>query len=147
MTNKIIVASTFYKKAGAPGWLWDMMSKPTFEGMPQPYKDEYLKINPDTNALHRMYERDVARMQSFPDIPDEQMRSIKAPAFIIIGDRDVTTPEHAAEMHRLISNSRLAIIPGGHGDYIGEMTTPQDSTLIAATVSLINKFLSEPLKK
>lgn len=144
MTNKIIVASTFYKKAGAPGWFWDMMSKPTFEGMPQPYKDEYLKINPDTNALHRMYERDVARMQSFPDISEAQMKSIKAPAFIIIGDRDVTTPEHAAEMHRLISNSRLAIIPGGHGDYIGEMTTPQDSTLIAATVSLINKFLSEP---
>jgi pimeloyl-ACP methyl ester carboxylesterase len=143
MANKIIVASTFYKKAGAPNWFWDMMSKPTFEGMPQPYKDEYLKINPDTNALYRMYERDVARMQSFPDISEEQMRSIKAPAFIIIGDRDVTTPEHATEMHRLLSNSRLAIIPGGHGDYIGEMTTPQDSTLIAATVSLISNFLNE----
>lgn len=147
MTNKIIVASTFYKKAGAPDWFWDMMSKPTFETMPQPYKDEYLKINPDTNALHRMYERDVARMQSFPDISEEQMKSIKAPAFIIIGDRDVTTPEHVAEMHRLMSNSRLAIIPGGHGDYIGEMTTPQDSILIAATVSLINKFLNEPIAK
>ncbi len=145
ITNKIIVASTFYKKAGAPNWFWDMMSKPTFESMPQSYKDAFLKINPDTNALHRMYERDVARMQSFPDISEEQMKSIKAPAFIIIGDRDVTTPEHAVEMHRLISNSRLAIIPGGHGDYIGEMTTPQDSTLIAATVSMINKFLSEPM--
>lgn len=147
MTNKIIVASTFYKKAGAPDWFWDMMSKPTFEGMPQPYKDEFLKINPDTNALHRMYERDVARMQSFPDISEEQMKSIKVPAFIIIGDKDVTTPEHAAEMHRLISNSRLAIIPGGHGDYIGELTTPQDSIIIAATVSLINKFLNEPTVK
>lgn len=147
MTNKIIVASTFYKKAGAPDWFWEMMSKPTFEGMPQPYKDAYLKINPDTNALHRMYERDVARMQAFPDIPEEQIRSIKAPAFIIIGDRDVTTPEHAAEMQRLISNSRLAIIPGGHGDYIGELASPQDSTIIAATVALINKFLSEPEKK
>jgi pimeloyl-ACP methyl ester carboxylesterase len=73
--------------------------------MPQPYKDAFLKINPDTNALHRMYEGDVARMQSFPDILEEQMKSIKAPAFIIIGDRDVTTPEHATEMHRLISNS------------------------------------------
>lgn len=143
MTNKIIVASTFYKKSGAPEWFWDMMANPTFEGMPQPYKDEYLKINPDTNALHRMYERDVARMQSFPDITEEQMKSIQSPAFIIIGDRDVTTPEHATEMHRLISNSRLAIIPGGHGDYIGEITTPQDSTLIAATVSMINKFLIE----
>ncbi|MFZ1678108.1 MAG: alpha/beta hydrolase [Saprospiraceae bacterium] len=143
MTIKIIVASTFFKRSGAPDWFWDMMSKPTFEGMPQPYKDAFLTINPDSNALNRMYERDVARMQSFDDITDDQMKSIKAPAFIIMGDRDVTTVEHAGEMQRLISNSRLAVIPGGHGEYIGELTTPQDSTLISATVSMINKFLNE----
>ena len=51
MTNKIIVASTFYKKAGAPDWFWDMMSKPTFEGMPQALKDAFLKINPDTTRI------------------------------------------------------------------------------------------------
>ncbi len=147
MTNKIIVASTFYKKAGAPDWFWDMMSKPAFEDMPQLYKDAFLKINPDPNALRRMYERDVERMQSFPDILEERMKSIKATAFIIIGDKDVATPEHAVEIHRLLCNSRLAIIPGGHGDYIGEITAPKDSTLIAAIVSLINKFLSEPLTK
>ena len=144
MTNKIIVASTFYKKAGAPSWFWEMMSKPTFEGMPQPYKDAFLRINPDPQALYRMYESDVTRMLSFDDISDEQIRSIKAPAFIIAGDRDVATPEHAVEMHRLLTNSRLAIIPGGHGDYIGELTTTQDSTLIAATVSMINNFLQQP---
>jgi pimeloyl-ACP methyl ester carboxylesterase len=147
MTNKIIVASTFYNRAGAPSWFWDMMSKPTFEGMPQPLKDAYLNINPDPKALHKMYERDVARMQAFPDISDEQMKSIKAPAFIILGDKDVVTPDHGVEMHKLLSNSRLAIIPGGHGDYIGETTTPQDTILISATVSMINKFLSEPVEK
>jgi pimeloyl-ACP methyl ester carboxylesterase len=147
LTNRIIVGSTFYKRAGAPDWFWDMMSKPTFEGMPQPYKDAFLKINPNTKALHRMYERDVARMQSFTDITDEQMKSIKAPAFIIMGDKDVTTPEHLGEMQRLIPNSSIAIIPGGHGEYIGELTMPQDSTLIAATVSMINKFLNEPITK
>jgi pimeloyl-ACP methyl ester carboxylesterase len=147
MTNKIIVASTFYKKAGAPDWFWNMMSKPTFEGMPQAYKDAFLEINPDTTALHKMYERDVARMQSFPDISDEQMKSIKASAFIISGDRDVTNAEHLVEMHLLIANSRLAIIPGGHGEYIGELTTLQDRLLIAATVSMINRFLSETTEK
>lgn len=147
LTNKIIVASTFYKRAGAPAWFWDMMSKPTFEGMPQPYKDEYLKINPDPKALYRMYERDVARMQTFPDISETKIRSIKAPAFIIAGDKDVVTPEHAVEMHRLISNSQLAIIPGGHGDYMGEMNTPLNRILIEATVSMINKFLCEPIMK
>ncbi len=145
--NKIIVASTFYNRSGTPPWFWDMMGKPTFEGMPQPFKDAFLKVNPDTNALHRMYERDVARMQAFPDISDEQMKSITAPALIIIGDNDVATPEHAAQMHRLLSNSQLAIIPGGHGDYIGEITAPHDGILIAATVNMINKFLSEPLPK
>lgn len=75
------------------------------------------------NGLKMYYERDVARMQSFPDISEEQMKSIQAPALIIIGDADVVTPEHAAEMHRLLSHARLAIIPGGHGDYIGEIIT------------------------
>lgn len=146
MTDKIIVASTFYKRSGAPEWFWEMMSKPSFEGMPQIYKDAFLKINPDPKALYRMYERDVARMQAFQDISEEQMKSVKAPALIIIGDKDVVTPEHAVEMHRLLSGSRLAILPGGHGDYIGEITTPQDTTVIAATASMINIFLNEPVQ-
>lgn len=147
MTNKIIVASTFYKKSGAPDWFWNMMSNPSFATMPQAYKDAFLAVNPDTNALHRMYERDVARMQSFPDLTEEQVKSIKAPAFIILGDKDVTTVEHAGEMQGLISNSMLAILPGGHGDYIGEINTPKDSNLISSTVLMINKFLSEEGEK
>ena len=146
LTHKIIVASTFYNKTGAPSWFWDMMGSPSFETMPQQLKDAFLKVNPDSAALYQMYKRDVARMQSFPDISMQEMLTIKAPAFIIIGDKDVTTPEHAAEMHKLLTNSRLAIIPGGHGDYIGEITTPQDSILIAATVNMINQFLSDEIK-
>jgi pimeloyl-ACP methyl ester carboxylesterase len=147
LVNKIIVASTFFKKAGAPDWFWEMMSHATFEGMPQPLKNAYLQINPDTNALYAMYKRDVTRMQSFKDIPEENIKAINAPAFIIIGDEDVVRPEHAVEMSRLIAHSRLAILPGIHGEYIGEITTPQDSTLINATVSMIEKFLNEPVKK
>ncbi len=144
LVNKIIVASTFYKKDGAQPWFWDFMAKATFEGMPQPLKDAFLKLNPDSNALHRMYERDVTRMQSFRDISEELMKTIKAPAFIIIGDKDVVRPEHAVEMYRLLPHATLAILPGGHGDYIGEITTPWNNTLIAATVTMINKFLNEP---
>lgn len=144
MANKIIVASTFYKRAGAPSWFWEMMSKPTFEGMPQMYKDAFLKINPDKTALFKMYERDIARMQSFPDIPDEQMKNIKSPVLILLGDRDVTTPEHASEMQKLLPNAHIAIIPGGHGEFIGEIIMPQSSHLISATVSIINHFLQEP---
>ena len=147
LVNKIIVASTFYKKSGAQPWFFDFMGKATFEGMPQPFKDAFLKLNPDSNALHKMYERDITRMQSFRDIPEELMKKIKAPSFIIIGESDVARPEHAVEMYRLLPQSKLAILPGGHGDFIGEITTAQDSELIAATVSMINKFLNEPVTK
>jgi pimeloyl-ACP methyl ester carboxylesterase len=147
MVNKIIVASTFYKKDGAQPWFRGFMANATFEGMPQPLKDAFLKINPDTNALHAMYKRDVTRMQSFADIKEELMKTIQAPSFIITGDADVVRAEHAVEMYRLLPHARLAILPGGHGDYIGEITTQQDSILITATVSMIEKFLSEPVTK
>jgi pimeloyl-ACP methyl ester carboxylesterase len=145
MTNKIIVASAFYKRSGAPDWFWPMMNNPTFEGMPQPFKEAFLKINPDPKALRQMYERDVARMQSFTDISDEQIKSIKAPTLIIMGDKDVVTSSHAAEMQNILSGARLAIFPGGHGDYIGEITTPQDKVFINATASMITKFLNNKL--
>ncbi len=141
LTDKIVVASTFYKKSGAFNGFWEMMNTATFESMPKAFKDAFIAVNPDTSALHQMYKRDVARMRSFNDIPDQLLASIKAPTLIIAGDKDVVTPEHAAEMHRMIKNSRLAILPGGHGDYLGEVTTPQDSALISYTASLVKKFL------
>jgi pimeloyl-ACP methyl ester carboxylesterase len=143
LVNKIIVAAAFYKKSGAQPWFFDMMANATFEQMPQPYKDAFLKINPDTNAIHRMYERDVARMQSFPDISEELMKTIKAPAFIITSDQDVVTPEHAVEMHRLLPKSQLAIFPGGHGEFLGELTIPFDSVVVAGTVAMVERFLKE----
>ncbi|HYJ37687.1 MAG TPA: alpha/beta hydrolase [Chitinophagaceae bacterium] len=146
IVNKIIVASTMYKKDGAQPWFWDMMAKATFEQMPQPYKDAFLQINPDKDALHRMYERDVARMQSFKDIKEEDIKSVKAPVLILIGDNDVATPEHAVEMFRKMQNAKLMILPGGHGDYIGEFTTVKPGQKEYPALPIIEAFLKEAPK-
>ena len=145
LVKRIIVASTMYKKDGAYPWFWDMMRQTTFDQMPRPLKDAYMKINHDENALQNMFKRDVARMQSFRDIKEEDMKGVKAPSFIIIGDEDIVRPEHAVAMYRLLPHSRLAILPGVHGEYLGEIVTPKDTTLIAATVSMIEHFLNEPM--
>ena len=147
LVNKIIVASTMYNKSGAQPWFWDMMAHTTFEEMPQLLKDAYLQINPDTNALYAMYNRDVTRMRSFKDIKEEDIKAINAPAFIIIGTEDVVRPEHAVEMYRLLPHGQLAILPGAHGEFIGEITTAQDKDFIAGTISMIEKFLSGPVPK
>jgi pimeloyl-ACP methyl ester carboxylesterase len=143
VVNKIVVASTIYKKAGSYPWFWEMMQKTTFEGMPQPYKDAYLQINPDEDALHKMYERDVARMQTFTDISEEDIKGIQAPALIIVGNNDVASPEHAVEMYRQMQKAKLLIVPGGHGDYIGELTTLKPGNHEYPVVSMVEDFLKE----
>ena len=142
LVNKIIVASTMYNKAGAFPGFWDMMKQATFDGMPQPYKDAFTKINPDKNALYAMYHRDVTRMQNFKDIPDLVIESIGAPALVLCGNQDVVTMEHAVEMTRKIKHAQLAIFPGGHGEYMGELTTlkPGRNELVALPV--IEEFLT-----
>jgi len=143
VVSRIVVASTMYKRDGAYDWLWKMMESPRFSDMPQAYKDAYLEINPDTNALHRMYERDTARMQSFADIDDADIEAISAPALIMIGDNDVVRPEHAVEMYRRMPHATLAILPGGHGDYMGEINSlkPNDDGNYPA-FGIIESFLT-----
>jgi pimeloyl-ACP methyl ester carboxylesterase len=143
LVNKIVVASTMYKKDGAYSWLWDMMKNPTFEGMPQSLKEAYLRINPNPDALYTMYKRDVARMQTFTDISEDAIKGIAAPALIIAGNRDVVRPEHAVEMYSKMQHAQLLILPGGHGDYIGEIATMKPGTNNFPAVEIIEQFLKE----
>lgn len=144
LVNKIIAASALCKRNGAPDEFWDFMMRARLEDMPRPYKDAYASIAPDPGRLRIMHDKCARRMQTFTDIPDEQLQAIKAPVLIIAGDRDVMTPEHAVAMHRLITHSNLAIIPGGHGDYIGEITTLKPGTGESDfAVPMITAFLDE----
>ncbi len=119
------------------------MNQARLENMPEQLKVAYKQVAADTNGLQVMHDRDAKRMVNFKDIPNEQIKSVKSPTLIIIGDKDVITPEHAIEMHRLISNSELAIIPGGHGEYIGEITTLKpDFKESELMVPMIEKFLN-----
>lgn len=145
ITDKIIAASALCKRNGVPSWFWDFMKKQTLDNMPVQLKEAYLKVSPNPHGLQVMHDKDVKRMLDFKDIPDAELESIKAPTLIIVGDRDLITPEHALEMHRLITNSELAIIPGGHGEYIGEITTlkPGYKESDFTAVPIIEKFLDE----
>ncbi|MGV3587777.1 MAG: alpha/beta fold hydrolase [Adhaeribacter sp.] len=144
VVDKIILASALAKRNGVPKEFWGFMRQARLENMPTQLKEAYVKVSSDPNGLQIMHDRDAKRMVNFKDIPDEQINSIKAPTLIIIGDKDVITPEHAIEMHRKIENSELAIIPGGHGEYIGEITTLKPDTKESEfIVPMIEKFLKK----
>ncbi len=144
IVDKLILASTFYKREGLPPGFFDGMLHATIDVMPQSLKDAFLQINPDPDKLQTMFNKDKERMLKFKDWEDELISSIKAPTLIISGDQDVILPGHAVAMSRLIKNSRLAILPATHGEYIGVAESPvPEGKMLEMTVELIKNFLDK----
>lgn len=148
LCNKIIAGSVLLKRDGTFPQFWEFMKNTSFENMPQQYKEAFLTVNPDSTKLMNLYQKCANRMLNFKEFSDDQIKSIKAPVLLINGDPDVATSEHMVAMSRLIPDCKLAIIPGGHGAYIGEITSLnsdyKDNEFI---VPLIEKFLDEKPKQ
>ncbi len=141
--RSLVIISAFYKRDGAFKGFWDGFAGATLSNMPQIYHEEFLKINNDPALLLNMFNKDLGRMIAFKDWTEEEIRSITAPSLIVIGDKDVVTPEHAAEMYRLLPNSQLAILPGYHGSFMGEAMFPDTgSKMPELFVTMVDEFLA-----
>lgn len=144
LVRKLVFASSMTRRDGGRPEFWEFIETADFSIMPQPLKDAFLRVNPDTAALRRMHDKDAARVRNFPDTPDELVRSVKAPTLIVLGDRDIVTLEHGVELTRLIAGARLLILPGGHGDYLGEaVMTTRESRQPELVAGLIGLFLDD----
>jgi pimeloyl-ACP methyl ester carboxylesterase len=89
----------------------------TFNPADEPVSDAYRRLSPD-GADH--WPVVLARLQRMwvaePSFTGRQLKSIQAPTLLIIGDRDIVTPEAAIEMFRLIPDAQLCVVPhAGHG--------------------------------
>ncbi len=144
IVNKLVLCSVLCKRNGVPPQFWDFMKQAQLANMPEELKTAYRQVSPPPNALQVMHDKDVKRVINFKDIPDKDIQSIKAPTLIIIADKDVITPAHALELHRQIAGSELAIIPGVHGEYIGEITTLKSGAKQADfVIPMIESFLDQ----
>lgn len=141
LVRKLIIASALTKRDGVYSWFWEFMPNASLGNMPQALQEAYLNINPNQEGLLAMHNRDRDRMLAFTDWNDNDIKNIKAPTLIISADQDVIRPEHILEMYRLLPQAKLAILPGVHGEYIGEVTTNPPDYLIEFTIKLMLDFL------
>jgi pimeloyl-ACP methyl ester carboxylesterase len=142
LVHRLVFASSFTRRDGAQPQLWKFIAGAEFSNMPQPLKDAFLKVNPDRQRLETMHDKDAARMRGFRDVPDALVASVRVPTLIVLGDQDIVKPEHGVELARLIPGARLLILPGGHGDYLGEAVMTQAETRYPElTARLIEEFL------
>jgi pimeloyl-ACP methyl ester carboxylesterase len=144
LVNKLIIVSSFYKRDGLIPGFFDGMQHANLDNMPASLKTAYLEITGNKNGLQIMHDKDKARMLQFRDWSDKDLASIKAPALLIIGDKDIVTPQHAVEMSHKIPNAELTILPGTHGSFIGEVcTVTPGSKMPEITAALTVVFLNK----
>jgi pimeloyl-ACP methyl ester carboxylesterase len=160
--RKLVVASAMIKRDGLYPEVWEFMKRSTLKEMPQELQAAYRKVAPHPEQLQTFHDKCVHRMLEFKDWPPEDIRSIAAPTLLMIGDADSVRPEHAVEMFRLLPRAQLAVLPGGHGAYIGEVTgarredsqvrigvpsssSKNESKLPDLAVAVIEEFLDAPL--
>lgn len=143
--NKIILASGVYKRNATVPQFWDGFDAAILHThLPQVLKEGYLNANNDKAGLFNMFNKDVQRMKVFRGWDDEQLKAIKAPTLIISGNTDIIIPEKAVEIYRILPDCELAILPGGHGDYLGAIETLRnDKWEQSYAAELIGQFLDK----
>ncbi len=126
--GKLVLCSPLAKRIGMPPAFWEFMKNASLDNMPQELQDAFLQVNPNEANLKYMHDCDVLRMLNFEDIPDEAIESVQVQVLIINGDRDVITSEHVLQLSDMFPHGNLAILPGIHGAYLGEITTRNASS-------------------
>ena len=89
----------------------------SFDPGTQPVSDDYVRLSPD-GAKHWpvVLGRLRAMWAAEPSFTNEELETMEAPTLLIIGDRDIVTPEHAVEMFRTIPGAQLCVVPNAaHG--------------------------------
>jgi pimeloyl-ACP methyl ester carboxylesterase len=137
VARKLVIASAFFNRTGAENAFWESFTHVQLTDMPKELRDAYVAVAPQPENLPTMFNKAVQRMRTFKDIPDEAMRRITAPAFVLIGDRDVVRPEHAVETFRILRHAELAIVPATN-----HMELMKRVDLVAP---MIETFLDSPM--
>ena len=144
LVGRLIVASSFSRRDAMIDGFWDGMSAGTLADMPQLYQDADLALNGGDRAhLQRLFDLDSQRMLRSTDVPDERLATIAAPTLVVVADRDVVTVDGALRMSRTIPGARLLVVPGTHGDYLGEAGAARDTAALERTLPLLLAFLDE----
>jgi pimeloyl-ACP methyl ester carboxylesterase len=142
LVNKIIAVSAATKRDGLIAGFFDGMKGVTLAQMPMSLQEAYLKVAPDKEGLKIMFEKDRDRMIGFKDWKDEDLKSIKAPTLLMVSQNDVITIDHTVKMSQLISGSKLMVLPGVHGSFLGEVcTVEKGSKMPEITATLVQEFL------
>ncbi|WP_220040291.1 alpha/beta fold hydrolase [Nonomuraea aridisoli] len=122
--RKLVLAAFSYAAHGLHPGLSDGFENLRPEHLAgSPFHEEYLRLAPRPGDFAELVEKVSAFSRDVRDFTADDVRSLAAPALVVIGDSDIVRPEHAVELFRLLGGgvvgdqaglpaSRLAVLPG-----------------------------------
>jgi len=119
--RRLIAASAPFRRSGMVDGFWEGLEAGTFDDLPAPYRQADFAVSHDAEHARTMFELDRALMLGFEDFPDDLLAAIVAPTLVVVADRDVVRVEEAVALAALLPDARLLVVPGSHGDYLGEL--------------------------
>ncbi|MEV6963746.1 alpha/beta fold hydrolase [Hamadaea sp. NPDC051192] len=144
LVRRLVVASAPFRRDGMIDGFWEGLANATYADLPEPYRAADLAVSGDPGHAERMFHLDRELMLTgFTDVPISVVASITAPTLVVAADRDVVRPAHAALLASLIPHARLLIVPGNHGDYLGELASADDPGPLERTLPFLIGFLTE----
>jgi pimeloyl-ACP methyl ester carboxylesterase len=89
----------------------------SFDPTSEPVSENYAALSPDGAEHWPVVLGRMKRMWAEePSFTVSDLQNMTVPTLLVIGDRDIVTPEHAVEMFRAIPDAQLCVIPNaGHG--------------------------------
>lgn len=75
------------------------------------WQASYRRTAPDPTAFERVLTKTNAMLSAWTGWTPDQLRAVKTPTLLAIGDNDFVRVDHADEMARLIPGAQLAVLP------------------------------------
>jgi pimeloyl-ACP methyl ester carboxylesterase len=147
MVRRLILCSSFYARAAMPPQFWQGFGRATMADMPAPLREAFVASAPNPSEVPARFAKQVALMKAFRDIPESALHGVGVNTLVMVGDRDVMSVEHAAQLARVLPHAELAVMPGSaHGTYLGAAEGARPgSPLVGLAMTTIQAFLAGKL--
>ena len=122
--RRLVVISGSYRHDGMQPEMLAVIPTITPEMLAgSPMEEAYKQLSPHPGRFKALVGKLKALDATPFEWPEEEVRGVTAPALVVVGDSDVVTVEHAAQMYRLLGGggfgdfsapgpSQLAVLPG-----------------------------------
>jgi pimeloyl-ACP methyl ester carboxylesterase len=113
LVRKLIVVSAVFDNGGWEPQAFEQLKGLPADFAPKPLVDAYAKVAPDPKHWPVLVQKVKQMVVQFPGWSEGELRALKAPLLIVMGDRDGFRTERAVAVAHLVPGGQLGVIPGG----------------------------------